>query len=266
MDSPFPGMDAFLEEPSGWTGVHHRLITVISDMLTELVVPHFSVSIEERVYIADDDDPDVRRQIAPDVFLVQRPPTPAPSPVGTATATPPTIIERLPALEARDRYLTIYDRRSRELVTTIEVLSPWNKARGTRGRTEFLAKREVVFTTRTHWIEIDLLRAGERPEEVAGQSDYYVLLRRGDGGGQLAVWYVDVRDPLPRITVPLREPHPDVVLDLQAALATVYARARYADDIDYTRPVPPPALKPADAAWVAQCIAGWQARRAGGQP
>lgn len=232
-------------------------------MLIAQVAPYYAVKIEERVYIADDDDdPDTRQQLAPDIFLVQRPSVLASQPADSATATPATIIERLPALEVRDRYLTIYDRRSRELVTTIEVLSPWNKARGTRGSKEFLAKRATVFSTRTHWIEVDLLRAGERPEEVAGQSDYYVLLRRGDGGGRLAVWYIDLRDPLPRITVPLRDPHPDVVLDLQAALATVYARARYADDVDYTRPVPLPPLRPANAAWVAQCIARWQARRA----
>jgi hypothetical protein len=118
-----------------------------------------------------------------------------------------------------------------------------------------------VFSTRTHWIEIDLLRAGERPPEVAGQSDYYALLRRGNGGGRLEVWYVDLRDPLPRITVPLRDPYPDAVLDLQAALATVYARARYADDVDYTRVIPPPPLRPADAAWAAQCLASWHAER-----
>lgn len=196
MESPFPGMDVYLEEPGGWTSVHHRLISVISDTLAEQVAPHFSVSIEERVYLVED---------------------------------------------VRDRYITIYDRRTRELVTTIEVLSPWNKARGSRGQREFLAKREAVFATRTHWLEIDLLRAGERPEEVAGQSDYYVLLHHGDGGGKLEVWYI-----------------------VQAAFTTVYARARYADDIDYTRPVPAPPLRPTDADWVTQQIAAWQAQRAAG--
>jgi hypothetical protein len=260
-------MDAFLEEPSGWTSVHHWLISVIGEILIAQVASHYSVKIEERVYITDDDDPDTRQQFAPDIFLVQRPSALASQAANTATATPATMIERLPpALEVRDRYLTIYDRRSRELVTTIEVLSPWNKARGTRGSREFLAKRETVFSTRTNWIEIDLLRAGERPEEVAGQSDYYVLLRRGNGGGRLEVWYVDLRDPLPRITVPLHNPHPDVVLDLQAAFATVYTRARYADDVDYTRLVPPPPLRPADTAWVAQCIARWRASRAEPEP
>ncbi len=259
MDSPFPGMDPFLEEPSSWTSMHHWLISVLGEMLIAQVAPHYTVKIEERVYITDDDDPDTRQQLAPDIFLVQRPSPLTASPTTTATATPATIIERLPpALEVRDRYLSIYDRRSRALVTTIEVLSPWNKARDTRGNKEFMAKREAVFSTRTHWIEIDLLRAGERPEEVVGQSDYYALLRRGNRGGRLEVWYVDLRDPLPRITVPLRTPHPDVVLDLQAAFATIYARAHYAEDVDYTRPVPPPPLRPADVAWVAQCIARWQ--------
>ena len=73
--------------------------------------------------------------------------------------------------------------------------------------------------------------------------------------GSTIVWYVDLRDPLPRILVPLREPHPDVVLDVQAALTTVYQRGRYADEIDYQQPVPPPALRPADVVWASQCIA-----------
>jgi hypothetical protein len=252
--SPFPGMNPYLEEPSGWPGVHHRLISAISDPLAEQVAPHFTVAIEERVYITSDDDPTARQQIAPDLFLVERPAPPSGEQGVAAVATPPTIIERLPALEIRDRYLAIYDRRSRELVTTIEVLSPRNKARGTRGRAEFLAKRAAVFSTNTHWLEIDLLRAGERTEEVAGQSDYYTLLRRG-GSDRLEVWYTDLRDPLPRITVPLRAPFPDVVLNLQDALAAVYARGRYAQALDYALPIPPPALRPAEASWVNQQIA-----------
>jgi len=68
MDSPFPGMDPYLEEPSGWPGVHHRLISVLSDALTEQVAPHYTVSIEERVYITDD-EPEARQQAAHHRFL-----------------------------------------------------------------------------------------------------------------------------------------------------------------------------------------------------
>ncbi|PDW04797.1 DUF4058 family protein [Candidatus Viridilinea mediisalina] len=261
MYSPFPGMDPYLEDPKGWPGVHLRMLGVISDMLVEQVAPHFSVVVEERVYIADEDDDDdalqaqARRQFVPDIFLVERPQLQNATTAVSLSVTPATIIERLPSdVEQRDRYLAIYDRRQRELVTTLELLSPWNKARGTRGQREFLAKRAAIFTTRTNWLEIDLLRAGERPEEVVGQSDYYALLHRGSNIGRLEVWYVDVRDPLPRISVPLRSPHPDAVLDLQAAFTTVYRRARYGDDVDYERPVPPPALPPAAALWAAQRV------------
>ena len=48
MDSPFPGIDPYLEESSGWPGVHHRLISVLSDVLSEQVAPRYTVSIEER--------------------------------------------------------------------------------------------------------------------------------------------------------------------------------------------------------------------------
>lgn len=259
MQSPFPGMDPFLEVPSGWPTFHHWLLSVMSELIITQITPNYVLKVEERVYIVDDVEPYERQTIAPDIFLVQSPTAPTLQVAAPATATPATIIERLPSVpDVRDRYLTIYDRRSRELVTIIEVLSPWNKARGSRGNREFLAKREAVFATRTHWIEIDLLRAGERPEEVAGQSDYYVLLRRGNAHGRLAVWYVDVRDALPCIVVPLREPNSDVVLDLQAAFATIYQRARYADDVDYSQPVPPPPLRPATAAWVGQRVAAWR--------
>ena len=45
MPSPFPGMDPFLEEPAGWSGVHSRLINTISDELAARLVPTFFVHI-----------------------------------------------------------------------------------------------------------------------------------------------------------------------------------------------------------------------------
>jgi hypothetical protein len=254
-------MDPYLEAPGGWPSVHHWLISAVGEMLISELAPLYSVVVEERVYITDDEDPESRQQIAPDLYIVERPSSRSVAPGEAMAVTPPTIIERLPTLEVHDRFLSIYDRKSRELVTTIEILSPRNKARRSRGRREFVGKRNAIFSTRTNWIEIDLLRAGERPEEVAGKSDYYALLHRGRASGRLEVWYVDLRDPLPAVAVPLRDPHPDVALDLQQALDTVYTRARYADEIDYTQPVPPPPLLPADAAWAAEQIARWRRAR-----
>ncbi len=41
LDSPFPGMDPFLEEPTRWRSVHTRLINAISDQLAGMVAPRF---------------------------------------------------------------------------------------------------------------------------------------------------------------------------------------------------------------------------------
>ncbi|MEZ4709108.1 MAG: DUF4058 family protein [Caldilineaceae bacterium] len=50
----------------------------------------------------------------------------------------------------------------------------------------------------------------------------------------MKVWYIDLRDRLPTIAIPLREPYADAPLDLQAALDDAYRRAHYAQSLDYT--------------------------------
>jgi len=192
--SPFPGMDPFLEQPAIWAGVDHRLITTLSDILTERLWPAYFVQIEERVYVIAPEHPD-RRTIVPDVFVVRG--TMVAATTSTAeTITAPTLVAPLLDLEVRDWYIEIHDTRSREVITTIEVLSPFNKASGTPGREDFLRKRSRVMGSHANWIEIDLLRAGERPIEVVGKSDYYALLKRGDITDHFEVWYSDLRDPL----------------------------------------------------------------------
>jgi Protein of unknown function (DUF4058) len=258
MPSPFPGMDPYLEARALWGSVHHRLISAISDALSALIAPHFFVGIEERVYIVSSEDVE-GEVIFPDAYLVQHPQSGAA--LASASARPltePTLVAALAPVEVRDRYIEIRDARGQEVVTTIEVLSPRNKAPNSRGRHAFLKKRQAVLASRTNWIEIDLLRGGERPAEVARQSDYYALLKRRGQGEQFAVWHVDLRDPLPVIAVPLREPFPDTLLDLSAAVAEVYARGTYALRLDYAQPPPPPRLPPADLAWVTQQIAAWR--------
>lgn len=259
MPSPFPGMDPYLEERTLWGSVHHRLISAMSDALTAQITPHFFVSIEERVYIVSPED-DEGETIFPDAYLVQHPQAEvSPAPAARRTPTEPTIVAALAPVEVRDRYIEVRDARGQEVVTTIEVLSPRNKVPRSRGRQAFLKKRQAVLASKTSWIEVDLLRGGERPAEVAGHSNYYALLKRRGMGDQFAVWYANLRDPLPVIAVPLREPFPDALLDLGAAVAEVYAHGTYALRIDYTRPPPPPRLPPADLSWVAQRVAAWRA-------
>ena len=57
------------------------------------------------------------------------------------------------------------------------------------------------------------------------------------------------RKPLPTIRIPLAKPDPDMPLDLQPLVEAIYARSRYARDIDYRRPLAPP-LTAAEQAWL----------------
>jgi hypothetical protein len=50
--------------------------------------------------------------------------------------------------------------------------------------------------------------------------------------------------------VPLLEPDPDVILDLQAAVDACFALVGYERLLDYADPPPPPPLDGADGAWL----------------
>ncbi len=257
MPSPFPGMDPYLEARALWESFHNRLIATIDEFLTAQVQPHFYVEQQSTVYIVEPGER-LRRPIEPDLYLVE-------AGVGQLAAagrpiTRPTIVTASAPAEIRQRYLEVRDAASRAVVTIIELLSPANKTPGHRAYDGFLDKRSRVMASGVHWLEIDLLRAGERPAEVAGQSDYYALLKRGDRQAEFAIWFVNLRDPLPVAAVPLRPPFADIALDLQEALTRVFDRY-YAQRLDYAGPPPPPRLAPADAAWVEERVREWHAAR-----
>ncbi len=264
MPSPFPGMDPFLEDPMYWPDVHHRLITAIGDELAGEMSPDFFVRIEERVYITHPKDDTGYAALIPDVGVVAGRPQPAqPSAVPGVMIAPFIEIERIMEPEIHDRYLTVYDRRSQEVVTVIELLSPANKVKNSRGREMLLDKRRALVNAGASYLEIDLLRGGERDEDLIGHSDYLVTLQRR-GHYKLQVWYAGLRDPLPTVAVPLRPPYADVPLALQRILNETYDRARYGDSVEYTDAPPPPALKTPDLLWVRRQLAEWRAQRGAG--
>ena len=69
MNSPFPGMNPYLENPVFWSELHHRFITAIADTIEENIPPQYRVAIEQRIYLSDDSD-SVLVSI-PDVSVVQ---------------------------------------------------------------------------------------------------------------------------------------------------------------------------------------------------
>lgn len=256
--SPFPGMDPFLEEPFEWSSVHSWLIAELASQLSDKMPPPYYVRIEQRVYIVPPDEGESKGLISPDIYVVQEPVATWQASITSSAIRPPTLLEPVYDLLIHDRYLEIYDQRDRQLITIIELLSPFNKTIGHEGYEAFQKKRRQVMRTQTHWLEIDLLRDGVRPVEVRGKSDYYALLKRGDRPRPYEVWFFDLPETLPTIAVPLRPPDADVPLDLQAAFNHIYHKARYGDSLDYNQPVPPPRLRPQTQQWFEECLQTWR--------
>jgi hypothetical protein len=251
-------MDPYLERPDRWSGVHARLIAVIGEVLARQVTPRFFVDSEDNFYILGLDDA-ARSLVRPDIYAVEGEGAASLSPARGQIAAP--VVLDLPAsLEIRAPYLKVIHTAERQVVTTIEVLSPINKVPGSSGQRDFLRKREQILRSSTHWLEIDLLRAGTRPRGIPLRGDYYAALHRAGVRDRLEAWFVSLRDPLPTIAVPLRPPFEDVPLDLQEAVELVYERYRYDAGIDYAEDAPPP-LRKADAAWVGERVAAWRRGR-----
>ncbi len=251
MPSLFPGMDPFIESQR-WRDFHTTFITIVREMLMPRVRPRYVVDVEQYVYLArEEDDPD--RLIEPDLALVDAADAwtaELPNSGGTALAVEP-VVHTVPVPKRfRQAYLTIRNRESQDVVTVIEVLSPWNKTPGD-GQTEYLVKRTNVFLTPAHLVELDLLRGGRRlpTRERLTPADYYAFVCRKERLPKVDVYAWTLQQALPPIPIPLAGDDPDVVLDLQTAFTTTYDRAGYDYSLNYRRAVEPP-LTPAVADWV----------------
>lgn len=142
---------------------------------------------------------------------------------------------------------------SRELVTAIEILSPVNKRPGHEAYRDYQRKRRNLLRSEANLLEIDLLRAGERPpvEPPPPTAPYYVVLSRASDRPRAPVWAIQVAEPLPIVPVPLLAPDPDAALDLNEVLARAYERGGYDTEIDYSE-MPPPPWSAQDATWIAE--------------
>jgi hypothetical protein len=75
------------------------------------------------------------------------------------------------------------------------------------------------------------------------------MVSRSDKRPDCEVYAWQLRDPLPAIPIPLRNPDPDVLIDLGAVFDAAYARGRYARSLPYGKP-PRARMKKADKQWV----------------
>jgi hypothetical protein len=168
-----------------------------------------------------------------------------------ATIEPITIPFALGEVEIHDRWVEIFSLPEMELVTVVEILSPTSKAGS--GRREYLAKRVALIDRPVNFVEIDLLLAGRRMPMAKPMppGNYFAVVGRGSGTPNAHVYAWTIKHPLPLIPIPLREPDPDVMLNLREALDLSYDRGRYARIMSYGKPVSENVpLTPADREWV----------------
>jgi hypothetical protein len=244
-------MDPYLEHPAHWRGVHTTLIVAIQKLLTPILRPRYTAWVEERVYLAPDNDPAVEQERIPDLRINRtRKPGRKRSAAGGLAVVEPVVVTTLREEEIRERHLEVRATDTRDLVAVIEVVSPSNKVPGSAGSASFTAKRREVTGSPAHWVEIDLLRQGSTLDvrKRLAPHEYCVHVSPADLRPTGRVWPIRLVEPLPVIDIPLRATDSPAPLDLRAALDVVYDDGGYDLKLDY-RNTPVPPLSPELAAW-----------------
>jgi hypothetical protein len=260
MKSPFPGMDPFLERH--WEDVHTRLIGYIADALQPQLSEDLIARMEEKVYVEEDGEKNIRR---PDVRVVESPTrweASSGSSVGTAVLDEPMLLEPV-GDPIRQRSVQIYDSIGHRIVTAIEILSPWNKSPG-NARSEYLEHRNQHIKSGINLVEIDLIRMGDWtsmigpcpiPEKLT--TPYRVTVTQPEQTGPFH-YPISIRAKLPTIKIPLRAQDTPARLSLQELIEKAYTMGRY-DRIDYTKPCSPPFIGP-EQDWADEVLQGTKNR------
>ena len=247
MDSPFPGMDPYLERH--WVPVRAQLVTGASRLLNRQLPADLVARPEERLAVEVDEDGPAytRRTVLPDTRVFE----PSPSDATSTVMAPFKLV--LQGEPVPERSVRIVSTSGERLVTVIELVSPTNKLG--EGADAFLAKRAEMLEAGVNWVEIDLVRRGNWRRLLAPHacprdavSEYRATVRLAAEPAAVYVYPLPLRQRLAPVPIPLRADDPAVALDVQRLVADTYADDRYGQTLDYTDELAPP-LSPDDAAW-----------------
>jgi hypothetical protein len=262
MKSPFSGMDPYIEARRLWGDFHDELIVEIKRAVGTALPRGYVARIGSRSYIVltESEEKD-ERHFEPDIKVTAARGSKRRPARGSGNAS--TAVEDAGAVSLRafieedfeESFIDIYEVEEGEhrLVTSIEILSPSNKVRGSKGWKKYLRKRQALLLGKANLVEIDLLRGGTRMPMLDPWPDspYYLLVAREEKAPRCRVWPAYFDRPLPTVPVPLSKPDPDIPLALQPIVDAIYERSRYEESIDYTKSIAPP-LTPEQAAWLRQ--------------
>ncbi len=265
--SPFPGCDPYLQKR--WESCHHDMIIALRDLMRGRLPEGLRPRVEARVYLEETDAVGhVRRgSIKPDAFVIEhsngcKTPGAAVTPTwqgdaiedGGTLVAEPIKFTAIP-MEMKERYIDIVDVNDGErIITSIEVLSPANKAPGP-GFDRFREKQTTLRAGGVSLVEIDLIRGGAHAisaprifKDAGPDILFRIAILRSWERDQGDLYALTLRHRLPVIDLPLRRTDAPLSLDLQQMHDIAYDRGEFALDLDY-RNEPEPALPPNDAAW-----------------
>ncbi len=266
MPSPFPGMDPYLETQPRWEIFHSWFI----HKLAELALPKAAslgcwIDVERDVY-GEDPSGEVVLLGEPDQVLTvsSMPLERTENDAGIATLAVPRAIREVvvdpeEAQRHRQHYLVVRENQKwPRALALVELLSPANKT-GSYARI-YNAKRTRMLAGRTHFMEIDFLRAGENPlrnpSAAVQPTPYFVFVARKTALGRNEEDYpIRLQDRLPTIGLPLGDNRPDLPMDLGEAFRTAYYLTTGGRPIPYqSELLPEPPLAPEDATWVTNLL------------
>jgi hypothetical protein len=243
-------MDPYLEDEEFWHEFHSNLAGAIQAQLVPQIRPKYRASVEPTI-VYEAVETGAQHFMRPDVTVLREVFAPTSAPQAVAEITPAPLLQEV-ALEFEIKLLAvgIYTTKGKELVTSIEILSPANKVRTSQAYQQYIRKRHRILNSPAHWLELDLFRAG--PRIILGQNlpdaPYFATLSRAYTRPNVEIWPMALGEPLPILPVPLLDPDPDVPLDLNQVINTIYENAGYDYVIDYSQSPPPPSRSEAEIA------------------
>ena len=250
MESPFPGVDPFVEGYR-WQPFHNSLIVAAHHAVLAQLPDGYDCELEVDVILRERSAEE--RLLGRADWAVRGGPSRDPGGGGTAVAEAPRRNAFAVAAIEEEEWLSLRltDRDHRRVVGVVELLSSSNKSGSDRER--YLQKRQDVERSDAHLVEIDLLRRGRHmPLREEVESPFLALVSRAEERPELDLWPFDLRDPLPTIPIPLLGDDPPVMLDLGEVYRTTFSEGQYHRRVYGAPPSPP--LDPPDAAWAAELL------------
>jgi hypothetical protein len=256
-------MDPFLEQNPIFHELHTQMLAEFQARLQPQLRPKYVARLERHLSEGSQWELGVESldRKEPDILVATRGADASSSGPAMAFSQPTaTEVEDLDPdeLELRkQRRIVIYvNSKPRQAVTGIELLSPSNKQRSGIGQARYLEKRASALHGGLHWVEIDLIRGGQRPSIPVRcpKSGYLAYVARATATGWIHhVFAWNLKDLLPILPIPLLNDD-RAVLELGPCFQQAYDRIAADDEVDYNAAPPHPELSPHDAVWVDELL------------